>query len=67
VSSGSAARTILEHAADVDADLVVVGRSRGFKLVGSTARRILRKTDRTLLVIPRAADRTERIERQRAA
>ena len=30
VSSGSAARTILEHAADVDADLVVVGRSRGF-------------------------------------
>ena len=34
VSTGSAARTILEHAADADADLVVVGRSRGFKMLG---------------------------------
>jgi nucleotide-binding universal stress UspA family protein len=67
VSSGSAARTILEHAADVDADLVVVGRSRGFKLLGSTARRILRKNDRTLLVIPTAAHRTSQVERQHAA
>jgi nucleotide-binding universal stress UspA family protein len=67
VSSGSPTRTILEHAADVDADLVVVGRSRGFKLLGSTARRILRKHDRALLVIPREAEHAKQIERQRAA
>jgi nucleotide-binding universal stress UspA family protein len=67
VSAGSAARTILEHAADVAADLVVVGRSRGFKLLGSTALRVLRRNDRALLVIPSAAYRTSQIERQRAA
>ena len=67
MSAGSAARTILEHAADVDADLVVVGRSRGFKLLGSTALRVLRKNDRALLVIPSADLRTARLERQRAA
>lgn len=67
VSAGSAARTILEHAADVDADLVVVGRSRGFKLLGSTALRVLRKNDRALLVIPSAAHRTSQVERQLAA
>ena len=65
VSTGSAARTILERAAEVSADLVVVGRSRGFKVLGSTALRVLRKNDRTLLVIPSVADR--RVERQRAA
>jgi len=67
VSAGSAARAILEHAADADADLVVVGRSRGFKLVGSTALRVLRKNDRALLVIPSAAHRTSQVEGQRAA
>lgn len=67
VSTGSAARTILEHAADVDADLVVVGRSRGFKILGSTAVRVLRKNDRALLVIPSASQRTRRVERQAAA
>ena len=67
VATGSAARTILEHAADVHADLVVVGRSRGFKMLGSTALRVLRRNDRALLVIPGAAHRTGRIERQRAA
>ena len=67
VSAGSAARTILEHAADVDADLVVLGASRGFKLLGSTALRVLRKNDRALLVIPTAAHRTSHVERQRAA
>ena len=67
VSAGSPARTILEHAADVDADLVVVGRSRGFKLLGSTALRVLRKNDRALLVIPSASNRTNQVERQRAA
>ena len=65
VSTGSAARTILEQAADVGADLVVVGRSQGFKMLGSTALRVLRQNDRALLVIPSAAHR--RVERQRAA
>ena len=65
VSTGSAARAILEHAADVDADLVVVGRSRGVKMLGSTALRVLRKNDRALLVIPSVTQR--RVERQRAA
>ena len=67
VSTGPAARMILEHAADVDADLVVVGRSRGYKMLGSTALRVLRKSDRALLVIPSVAHRTGRVERQPAA
>ena len=67
VSTGSPARTILEHAADVDADLVVVGRSRGFNLGGSTAVRVLRKNDRALLVIPAVGDRTAGVQRQLAA
>jgi nucleotide-binding universal stress UspA family protein len=67
VSAGSASRAILEHAADVDADLVVMGRSRGFKLLGSTALRVLRKNDRALLVIPSTAHRTGQVERHHAA
>jgi nucleotide-binding universal stress UspA family protein len=67
VSAGSASRSILEHAADVDADLVVVGRSRGFKLFGSTALRVLRQNDRALLVIPPASHRTSQAEQQHAA
>jgi nucleotide-binding universal stress UspA family protein len=64
---GSATRTILEHAAALNADLVVVGRSRGFKMLGSTAVRVLRRNDRALLVIPSASHRAGRVERQRAA
>ena len=67
VSMGSAAPAILQHAADVDADLVVVGKSRGFKMFGSTTLRVLRKNDRALLVIPSADPRASRVERQRAA
>jgi nucleotide-binding universal stress UspA family protein len=67
VTTGSAARTIVEHAADLNADLVVVGRSRGFKMLGSTALHVLRKNDRALLVIPEAAHRTRRVPRQLAA
>ena len=67
VSTGSAVRTILESAADEDADLVVVGRSRGVKLLGSTALRILRKNDRALLVIPGRAHSAGSVERPRAA
>jgi nucleotide-binding universal stress UspA family protein len=65
VSTGSAARTILANAAEMDADLVVVGRSRGFKMLGSTALRVLHKNDRALLVIPTVTHR--RVEQQRAA
>jgi len=67
VSAGSPARTIFEHAADIDADLVVVGRSQGAKLLGSTAQRVVRKTDRALLVVPSAVHRAVSIERQLAA
>jgi nucleotide-binding universal stress UspA family protein len=67
VSTGSAARTILEHAAATDPDLVVVGRSRGFKLLGSTALRVLRQNDRALLVVPSVAHRSGQVERPRAA
>ena len=67
VSTGPAARAILEHAADQNADLVVVGRSRGARLLGSTALRILRRNDRALLVIPGRTDRTDSAERRRAA
>jgi nucleotide-binding universal stress UspA family protein len=63
LSTGSPARAILDDAADVDADLVVVGRSRGFTLLGSTALRVLRKNERALLVVPGPA----RVERQLAA
>ena len=67
VAAGPAARTILEHAGDIAADLSVVGRSRGFTLLGSTALRVQRKNDRALLVIPNAAHRTGQIEGQHAA
>jgi nucleotide-binding universal stress UspA family protein len=65
VSTGSASRAILEHAAATDADLIVVGRSQGFTMLGSTALRILRKNDRALLVIP-GASRTRRIGKHAA-
>ena len=64
VSTGSAARMILEHADEVGADLVVVGRSLGFKLRGSTALRVLRENKRALLVIPEIH---HHVERSRAA
>jgi nucleotide-binding universal stress UspA family protein len=67
LSTGSAARAILDHAADVNADLVVVGRSRGFKMLGSTALRLVRKHDRALLVIPSDVRRARRPERPLAA
>jgi nucleotide-binding universal stress UspA family protein len=67
LSTGSAARAILQQAAELEADLVVVGRSRGFKILGSTALRVLRKNDRALLVVPSASERAGRVERRRAA
>lgn len=67
VSTGSAARAILEHAAGMNADLVVMGRSRGFKVLGSTALRVLRKNDRALLVVPSEARRSQHAEPRLAA
>ena len=52
VAAGSAAETIGAHAADVNADLIVMGRSRRFMHLGSTAVRLLRSTRRALLVVP---------------
>lgn len=64
VATGPAAETIREHAADVNADLIVLGRSPRFLHLGSTAVRILRNTDRALLVIPPTAlARTTDLER----
>jgi nucleotide-binding universal stress UspA family protein len=67
VAVGPVARTIVEHAADIDADLVVVGRGRGFRLLGSTAQRVVRTNDRALLVVPSRARLADRLERDRAA
>jgi nucleotide-binding universal stress UspA family protein len=67
VSAGSAARAIHERAGTLNADLVVVGRSRGFKILGSTALRVLRKNDRALLVVPSGARRSQQLERDLAA
>jgi nucleotide-binding universal stress UspA family protein len=52
VAAGAAPETIRAHAADVNADLIVMGRSKRFMHLGSTAVRVLRNTDRALLVIP---------------
>lgn len=63
VATGSAARAILDRAAADGAELIVIGRSRGFSVLGSTALRVLRGNDRALLVVPGVDAR----ERQRAA
>jgi nucleotide-binding universal stress UspA family protein len=55
VAAGAAAETIGTHAADVKADLIVMGRSERLMHLGSTAVRVLRNTDRALLVIPPTA------------
>jgi len=55
VAAGPAAATIRAHAADVNADLIVMSRSKRFMHLGSIAVRVLRRTDRALLVIPPSA------------
>ena len=55
VAAGTAAETIGAHADDVNADLIVMGRSKRFMHLGSTAVRILRNTNRALLVVPPTA------------
>jgi nucleotide-binding universal stress UspA family protein len=61
VSTGTSARVILEQAADMSADLVVVGRRPGFKVFGSTALRVLRRNNRALLVVPTASRRSGQV------
>jgi len=64
VAAGSAASTIRAHAVDVNADLIVMGRSKRFMHFGSIAIRVLRRTDRALLVVPpSAAEQTIDAER----
>jgi nucleotide-binding universal stress UspA family protein len=55
VKAGNAAGIIRAQAADVGADLIVLGRTRRFMHLGSTAVRILRSTDRALLIVPPGA------------
>ena len=52
VAAGPPAETIGVHAADANADLIMMGRSRRFMDLGSTAVGVLRKTDRALLIVP---------------
>ena len=52
VATGSHAKAIVDEAAALNADLVVVGRSGRFRPLGSTALRVLRDTRRALLVVP---------------
>jgi nucleotide-binding universal stress UspA family protein len=55
VAGGAAAEAIGALAADVNADLIVMGRSKRSMHLGSTAVRVLHNTDRALLVIPPTA------------
>jgi len=71
VAGGPVAQTIRAYAADSEADLIVMGRSKRFMHLGSTAVRVLRTTDRALLIVPPSAYAqtigAERFAQQRAA
>jgi nucleotide-binding universal stress UspA family protein len=55
VAAAPVAQAIRAHAADVKADLIVMGRSERFMHLGSTAVRVLRDIDRALLIVPPSA------------
>ena len=55
VAAGAAPETIRAYAAYHNADLIVMGRTKRFMHLGSTAVRVLRNTDRAVLVIPPTA------------
>jgi nucleotide-binding universal stress UspA family protein len=55
VTTGPAAQTIRAYAEDAHADLIVMGRSKRFMHLGSTAVGLLRNTDRALLIVPPGA------------
>jgi nucleotide-binding universal stress UspA family protein len=67
VAAGPASETISAHAADVEADVIVMGRSPRFLHLGSTAVRILRNTDRALLIVPAQTTDAEQSTHKRAA
>ena len=66
VSGGSADHVIDMHATDVDPDLIVIGRSNRMLPFASTARRILRETDYSVLVVPPAVRETRSIYKRAA-
>ena len=55
VVPGPVAETIGKQAAALDAHLIVVARTRRFTRLGSNTLRVLRRGDRTLLVLPPSA------------
>jgi len=55
VVAGPVAQTIRAYATDFKADLIVMGRSKRFMHLGSTAVRLLRDTHRALLIVPPSA------------
>lgn len=55
VAAGPVAATIEAAAADVEADLIVMGKGKRVMQVGSTLTRVLRRTDRAVLIVPQAA------------
>lgn len=55
VVAGPVAQTIGAYATDFKADLIVMGRSKRFMHLGSTAVRLLRDTHRALLIVPPSA------------
>jgi nucleotide-binding universal stress UspA family protein len=57
VVAGSAVDAVVEEAAYLHADLIVVGRSDRLMRWGSTGIRVLRESDRAVLVVPEAASR----------
>lgn len=65
VAAGPAAETIGAYAADANADLIVMGRSKRFMHLGSTAVGMLRNTDRALLIVPPEAS-AQTIDRGRS-
>ena len=68
VATGPAAQAILDESVGVEADLIVVGKSRGFRPLGSTAQRVMRQSATALLVVPSPhGRRATALEHRRAA
>jgi nucleotide-binding universal stress UspA family protein len=67
VVPGPVAETIGKQAAAVDAHLIVVARNRRFTRLGSTTLRMLRRGDRTMLVLPPSASAQPKPVGRRAA
>jgi nucleotide-binding universal stress UspA family protein len=66
VSGGPADAVIERDVAEVGPDLIVIGRSTRLLQFATTARRLLRATDRSVLVVPPPARETRSIYKQAA-